>query len=195
VTFKRTTTAIAALGLALIPAGCGGDEEGRPVPASLREQLESRLEEAEDRLEAEILGACEDIQNDTEPEVDRVLAQLPSDVDSDIRQQLEDGFSRLWELVSDECDRLREEQETEPETTPPPAPEPLPEETETETTPTVPEPAPEEEEGGGGDEGGGGGGGGGGTPGGGGGGGGSGGDGLPEVPGSGGGGAVPGTEG
>jgi hypothetical protein len=146
VSLKRTTTAIAAAALALLPAACGSDDKGEPVPATLREQLNSRLDEAENRLDAEVAGACEDIQNDTEPEVDRVLASLPEDTDADTRQTLEDGFSRLWELVGEECDRLRN-QETDTETTPEPTPT-TPEETQTETVPTVPEETTPEDTGG-----------------------------------------------
>jgi hypothetical protein len=141
--------------LAALAVGCG-EEEGEPVPADLREQLESRLTEAENRLDNESVGACDDILNDTEPAVSTVLASVPGDVDPDIRRQLDDGFDRLWELVQQECRRLEEEQ-TDTETTPAPPPAPPPE-TETETVPTTPEPPPEEEgEGDGGDGNGGGG--------------------------------------
>ena len=74
--------------LALLAAGCGGEDEGRPIPASLREQLEGRLEETENRLDARVVGACDDIDNDTEPEVERILTSLPSDTDAEIRERL-----------------------------------------------------------------------------------------------------------
>jgi hypothetical protein len=148
-----------AITLALLGAGCGGDEKGEPIPADQRAQILSRLDEAERRLDDGSQGACQDILNDTEPEVDNVVATLPDDVDADHRQRLEDGLTRLWELVTSECEQL-ETQETDPETTPEPAPPP-PEETETQPLPTTPEPEPDEGDegdGGGGEEGGGGGG-------------------------------------
>jgi hypothetical protein len=186
VSFKRTITAIAA-GLAALAVGCG-DEQGNPIPATYREQLESRLTEAENRLENGSEGACNDILSDTEPAVSGVLASLPSNVDADARQRLDDGFDRLWQLVARECEQLRPEQ-IETETTPEPPPPPPPEETAPETIPTTPEPPPDQgdegdggQDGGGGDQGGGGGSGGGGGPGGN--------QGGIDIPGTGGGGTV-----
>jgi hypothetical protein len=142
VSHKRTITAMAVC-LASLAAGCG-EEDGNPIPASYREQLESRLTEAENRLENGSEGACSDILDDTEPAVSGVLASLPNNVDADTRQRLDDGFDRLWELVTRECEQLQQEQ-TETETTPEPPPPPPPE-TDTETTPTTPEPPPEEDD-------------------------------------------------
>jgi hypothetical protein len=171
--------------LAALAAGCG-EEEREPIPADHREQLESRLEQAEDRLDNGSVGACDDIIEDTEPAVGSILATIPADVDAEVRRRLDEGFDRLWELVTQECERLRDEQ-PEPETTPEPLPPP-PEETTTETTPTTPEPEPDE--GGEGDEGQGNGGGGGGQGNGGGGGGQGKGQGGIDIPGTGGGGTV-----
>jgi hypothetical protein len=132
--------------LALVGAGCGGGEdEGQPIPATLQAELESRLDETERRLDAGG-GACNDIVIDTEPEVTRILARIPSDVSEDVRRTLEDGFGRLFELTSEQCDEQKG-QETETETVEEPPPPP-PEETVPETVPTTPEPAPEEEDGG-----------------------------------------------
>jgi hypothetical protein len=142
----RTITAAALSCLALIGAGCGGDEEGDPIPAAQREQILSRLDEAERRLDDGSQGACMDILDDTEPEVDNVVASLPENVDADIRQRLEEGLQNLWDLVTAECEQL-EGQETDTETTPEPPPPPP--ETETEEVPTVPEEEPEEEDDGG----------------------------------------------
>jgi hypothetical protein len=126
----------------MLGAGCGSQDEGEPIPADIRGELESRLDETERRLEA-AGGACNDIVIDTEPEVTRILARVPTDVSDDVRRTLEDGFGRLFELTSEQCDEEKG-QETDTETTPAPAPPP-PEETETETVPTVPEEQPQEE--------------------------------------------------
>jgi hypothetical protein len=147
VSFTRTTTALAVACLALLGAGCGGEEEGDPIPADQREQILSRLDEAERRLDDGSEGACRDILSDTEPEVDNVVASLPENVDADVRQRLEEGLQNLWDLVTAECEQL-ESQETDTEPAPEPAPPPPPE-TETETVPTVPEEEPEEEDDGG----------------------------------------------
>jgi hypothetical protein len=123
--------------------------------------LESRLDEVERRMAAGG-GACADITNDSAPAVDGIIQSLPSDVDPDVRQALEDGFSRLFTLTAEQCDET-EGHVTEPEPAPEPAPETetetetIPPETiPTETTPTIPEQPPIEpvqpEEDGSGDE-------------------------------------------
>jgi hypothetical protein len=132
-TLKRISLLL-ALGAALALAGCGGDDdEGAPIPSAQVQLLEGRLTETENRLGDGSLGACEDILNDTMPEVTRVLDSLPNDVDPDVRTALEDSFNRLWQFVEDECRDRQPEESAEPE----PDPEPTTPETETETE-TVP---------------------------------------------------------
>jgi hypothetical protein len=139
-TLKRISL-LALLGAALAVAGCGGeDDEGAPLPADQVQLLEGRLTETENRLADGSVGACQDILNDTQPEVQRVLDSLPSDVDADVRSALDDSYQRLWEIVEEEC-RQREEAQPDPE------PEPAPEETETTPPPTETAPPEEEEEG------------------------------------------------
>ena len=146
-TNARRIFLLLVLALGLVAAGCGGDEdEGAPIPADRVQLLERRLTETENRLADGSLGACEDILNDTRPEVGRIVDSLPNDVDPDVRSALGQSFDRLWVIVEQEC------QDREPEETPEPAPEPEPlvPETDTETVPpeTVPEEehAPEEED-------------------------------------------------
>jgi hypothetical protein len=153
----RTLIALLIALVAATAAGCGSDdEEGSPLPEQAVVDLESRLEEVERRMAAGG-GACEDITIDTAPAVDGVIQSLPSDVDPDVRQALEDGFERLFTLTAEQCDETQGQQ-TEPEPAPEPAPETetetetIPPETiPTETTPTIPEqppvePLPEEED-------------------------------------------------
>jgi hypothetical protein len=125
--------------VALLP-GCGSNDNGKPIPADIKSQLESRLAEAERRLGTDNAGACNDITNDTQPEVERVLESVPDDVDADVRSALNDGFARLFELTSERCDELeRQQTETETdttETTPPPETDTTT--TEEPTTPTTP---------------------------------------------------------
>ena len=144
----RTSTALVIALVAATAAGCGSDdEEGSPLPEQAVVDLESRLDEVERRMAAGG-GACADITNDSAPAVDGIIQSLPSDVDADVRQALEDGFSRLFTLTAEECDET-EGQVTEPEPAPEPAPEieteteTIPPETiPTETTPTIPEQPP-----------------------------------------------------
>jgi hypothetical protein len=144
----RTSTALVIALVAATAAGCGSqDDEGSPLPEQAVVDLESRLDEVERRMAAGG-GACADITNDSAPAVDGIIQSLPSDVDPDVRQALEDGFSRLFTLTDEQCDET-EGQVTEPEPAPEPAPETVtetetipPETIPTETTPTIPEQPP-----------------------------------------------------
>jgi hypothetical protein len=140
VTSRRTATLILVLAAGLA-VGCGSDEEpeGAPIPQQAAADIESRLAEVERRMEA-AGGACADIQNDTKPAVDQIIASLPSDVDPDVRDALQDSVDRLFELTDQECD---EEKGQDTETQVDPLPEP---ETETETAPTETAPTETEEE-------------------------------------------------
>jgi hypothetical protein len=133
---KRTLILALAAGLA---AGCGSDDEqeGDPIPRQAAVDLEARLDEVERRMDAGG-GACADIQNDTLPAVNSIVASLPEDVDADVRDSLEQSFQRLFDLTEEQCDEQKGQ-----EPAPAPEPEPLPPvETVTETTETTP---PEDE--------------------------------------------------
>jgi hypothetical protein len=139
VTFRKTTILVLALA-AGAATGCGGDDEepeGAPIPRQAAVDLESRLAEVERRMDAGG-GACADIQNDTRPAVDSIVSSLPSGVDADVRDALQESFDRLFQLSEQECDE-QAGQEPEPEPVPPP-------DTDTETEETVTVPPPEETE-------------------------------------------------
>jgi hypothetical protein len=141
----RTTTALLLALAAGLAAGCGSDDEqqGEPIPRDAATALERQLASIEDRL-AVGGGACADITGGADPNttaVESVLGSLPSDVDPDLRDALEQSFTRLFELAEQQCDEDKG-QDTETEPAPPP-------ETETDTTetePTVTETAPEQTE-------------------------------------------------
>ena len=140
-TFKRTTGFL-ALAACLVAAGCGSDEEGEPIPANIAGQLQTRLAEVERRFEFGN-GACADIQNDSLPAVEDLLASIPENVDADVRQGLTEGFDRLFVLTEEQCQQTQTETETEPA----PAPETVPTEpTETTPPPTETTPPPTETE-------------------------------------------------
>jgi hypothetical protein len=140
VTILKRTSILLALCACLAAAGCGSDDEtkGDPIPAQQAADLQNRLDETESRLANGSVGACQDILDDTMPEVTRILSGLPRSVDVDVRNALEDSFDNLWNLVDSECQDLkpdepvRTETDTEPETTPT--------ETQPETTDTAPPP-------------------------------------------------------
>jgi hypothetical protein len=124
----------------LVGAGCGGDEEGEPLPAAQVQLLNGRLDESQRRLDDGSAGACRDILNDTRPEVQKIIDSLPRDVDSDVRSALEQSFKNLWDLVQQDCDDKEGKEESQQPEEQPAEPEPTP----TETTPTDEEPTEKE---------------------------------------------------
>ena len=145
----------ALLALALVAAGCGGDDEGKPIPAASATALDAQLDGVQARLDNGTAGACKDIlegpRGPNLEQVNQIIESLPDDVDSDIRSALQDSFDNLWDRVQDTCDDLSQKQEsqqpTQTETTPTETTptETTPTETtptETTTTPTSPDEAP-----------------------------------------------------
>ena len=126
--------ALAATALAI--TGCGSDEEGEQLPPAAADQLERQLGFIERAIDQGSLGACRSVLEGAQPnraEVERILEGLPEDVDPELREATEDSFSRLFDLVEEDCEEKEADAETETETTPT-ATETVP--TETETTPT-----------------------------------------------------------
>jgi hypothetical protein len=121
--------------LVLVAAGCGGDEEGKPLPSAQVQLLNGRLDETQRRLDDGSAGACRDILDDTRPEVGKIIDSLPSDVDGDVRDALVESFDNLWSLVEGRCQEAEQEEKSQQEQEPEPEPTET-EPTETETTPT-----------------------------------------------------------
>jgi hypothetical protein len=142
---------LVALAVVLALAGCGGDDEGAPIPSDTAAALQAELDGVQARLDNGSAGACKDIlEGSRGPNLERVNAlidALPDDVDPDVRSALEESFDRLWELVQQDCDdKASEEEQAQPE-----EPEVTTPETTEETTPetteeTTPEPTPPSEE-------------------------------------------------
>ncbi len=145
-----------AASAALAVAGCGGDDEprGEKLPADISQTLLKQLESVGDRVAAGVSGACDDIYSE-DPDtgnivpIDDALNSIPSDVDPEIRSALEQSIQRLNQLVDQECDQIRADEQgltdTETETTPTETvtteTETVPTET-TETTTTPPQTTP-----------------------------------------------------
>jgi hypothetical protein len=150
--FKRTTGFL-ALAACLLAAGCGSDDEGQGLPPDSVAALDRQLDSIQSRFEVGG-GACNDITDGSDPNttaVQRTINGLPGDVDQDVRDALEDGFARLFQLVQEQCEQPQTQTEPETVTEPPPAqPTETEPETETETTPppetTVTTPPPTETE-------------------------------------------------
>jgi hypothetical protein len=153
---KRTNRHLAlaaflvALAAGALAAGCGADDEGDPIPANIADQLQTRLDEIQRRFDVGG-GACGDIENDSKPAVEQLVASVPNDVDADVRQALRESVDRLFELTAEQCEQ--QQTETEPAPTPAPEPEPVPTEpvppetTETQAPPqTETTPPPEQTE-------------------------------------------------
>ena len=139
------------MGVALAAAGCGGDEEGKPIPAATAGDLDAQLDDVQARLDQGSPGACRDILEAPESrgadkqQVQDLIDSMPDDVDSDIKSALQDSFDHLWDLVEQDCEDKESKQdtnttptETQEETTPTQTQEETTPETATETTPTVP---------------------------------------------------------
>ncbi len=145
----RRIAALLAVALSLAVAGCGGDEEGKPIPVASATALNNELDGVQRRLDEGSAGACRDIlggrNGPNMARVQELIDALPDDVDADVRSALEDSFDRLWDLVQQDCDDKAQEEESqkEPEETTPE--ETAPEETTPETTPEETTP-PEEEQ-------------------------------------------------
>jgi hypothetical protein len=133
VTIFKGITGLLAVAACLVAAGCGSDEEGEPIPAETANALQSRLNEIERRFDFGN-GACADIENDSRPAVNQLIASMPDNVDADVREALQEGFNRLFRLNQEQCDQ-EQQSETDTETVPVPEPQPEPEPT---TTVTVP---------------------------------------------------------
>ena len=148
-TSLKRISLLALLGAGLAIAGCGGDEEGEPIPAQTAQALQAELDGVQARIDNGSAGACKDIlEGDRGPNLERVqqlLDSLPDDVDPEVRSALEDSFDRLWELVQQDCDDKAQEEKSERQEEPEPEPEPEPAPTETEPEPE-PEPTPTETE-------------------------------------------------
>jgi hypothetical protein len=149
VTTLKRISLLLALGACLAAAGCGSDDEkGDPIPADQVAALQGRLDETENRLANGSIGACQDILDDTMPEVGNILQTLPSSVDPDVRDALEQSFDNLWSMVESECQDRKPDEPAQTETQT--QPETTTTETQTETTETTPpetdtETAPDQE--------------------------------------------------
>ena len=148
---RKLLPALAATA-ALAALGCGGSDEpeGEDLPRATVAQLETRLDEIDrrynDARDNDNPGACADIERDSFRAIERILGEIPDDVDPDLREAVDDSFSRLRELTADGCAGVEPPQtettppETETQEIPPPAPPP-----QTEVPPET-DPAPKDEE-------------------------------------------------
>jgi hypothetical protein len=123
---------------ALLVAGCGSDKEPKPsIPAASTSELLRQLSSIESRFDFGD-GACNDI-DENQQSVNDTIAALPSSVDSDVRNALQDSFDHLFDLTSSQCDVKKGQQtdtNTETTQTQTTTTETQTETTQTDTTPT-----------------------------------------------------------
>jgi hypothetical protein len=136
-TLRKGITVLLALGACLAAAGCGGDDEGKPIPAATATALQSQLDNIQARVDNGSAGACRDIlegsRGPNKQQVQQLIDSMPDSVDSDVRSALQDSFDNLWDLVDQDCqDKADKEQSQKQEQPEPTQTEP----TQTETTPT-----------------------------------------------------------
>ncbi len=138
----KPTISLVALAICLVAvAGCGGDDEGKPIPAATASGLQTELNGVQARLNQGSAGACRDIlggpRGPNKQRVQGLIDAMPDDVDTDIRSALQDSFDNLWDLVQQDCDDKAAKEDSGQEEQQPAEPEPTPtESTPTETTPT-----------------------------------------------------------
>ena len=142
----RWIAVLLTVAVSVAVAGCGGDEEGKPIPAATATALNNELDGVQARLDQGSAGACRDIlEGPRDPNMARVqelIDAMPDDVDSDVRSALEDSFDKLWDLVQEDCDDKAQEEKSQQEPEQTTTEETTPETTPTETTP--PETTPTE---------------------------------------------------
>jgi hypothetical protein len=101
----------AALGL----AGCADSEPEPSIPLESAQVLVGTLQEIQANVD---VGSCIAAESSVE-ELKSEIGELPSDVNDDLRQGLENGADQLGILIRDpdQCERPEEEQTTTEETT------------------------------------------------------------------------------
>ena len=113
----KRTFLLLLLGACLAVAGCGSDDEGDPIPQDSAVLLQGQLDNIQARLANGSAGACDDILSGPRgPNVDAVnqsIASLPDGVDQDVRSALQDGFDKLFSLVDERCNELRQDAESQ----------------------------------------------------------------------------------
>lgn len=111
---RGRTIGAAALAVALSMGilGCGDDNTEPSIPLEDAQDLVAELDEVRANVEE---GSCLVAADQAEEFLGRV-DELPSDVDEDVRDALDDGGNRLVSLLSDP-DQCETQTETEPTTT------------------------------------------------------------------------------
>jgi len=125
----RLVAPVIAVTMAL--SACGQDVEPRGIPSRDAQYLVAQLDEAERRVSNR---ACLDARQGNLVRIERNVANLPDDVNQNVRDALSESVDNLGTLIEEKC---RERPKPEPEPTPT-------ETTPTETTPepTTPDPGP-----------------------------------------------------
>jgi hypothetical protein len=112
------TGALAAV-TTLVLAGCGGQDQGQPIPTSTAQNILSRLDEVGRRVDAR---SCNSARDDSLPALRREVDGLPDNVDQRVRATLDDGVGRLGELVGTQCKQKTAQRRRLPTVTPIPQP-------------------------------------------------------------------------
>ncbi len=127
------------LGASLVGAGCGSGQ----LPATDAEAMLRDLDKVEHGVRA---GEC-DATRPTLRRLDRNVADLPDDVDTEVRTALDGSVDHLGRLVAEQCkQRESDPVVTEPEPITPPAVDSTPEPSPTVTQPPLETEQPQKEE-------------------------------------------------
>jgi hypothetical protein len=134
-TTRRTALSLLAAAAALALGACGSTEGG--IPQSDADTLREELGDVANFVER---GDCDGVDGQVR-QVRAAVAELPNSVDTELRQNLNDGVGVLEGVVETDCREQDEEDEPEPD----PDPDPEPEEPEPEPQPQPDEPEPKPE--------------------------------------------------
>jgi hypothetical protein len=129
----RITALTLLAALALLGAGCGNSQKGKPIPRAQVTELQKQLDAVQRRFQHGD-GACDDIRNDSEPTIQGLVDQIPTSVDRKVRDSLRQSVNRLFQLTASQCNTTPNTNNTPTNTNPTP--------TDTNPTPTNTNPTP-----------------------------------------------------
>ncbi len=96
---RRPLIALLLALTALFPVACGDDSGGRPLSRTAASELRAGLDSVKQEVDA---GDCQ-AATDSALELEQRTADLPSRIDPDLRDALQNGVARLGDLVREQC--------------------------------------------------------------------------------------------
>jgi len=116
VTRLRAAVALCCGAFVLLP-GCGGGNSGTKIPRDPADRMVALIQKADSQSAA---GTCAGATAKVREAEGVLSSDVPSTIDKDLRQGLEDGLARMRSLIAQECQRptQTQTQTTDTNTTP-----------------------------------------------------------------------------